>query len=210
MAGNIPLVGFHDLICVLASGNNALVKLSSHDTVLTPVIIELLASIQPSWKESVEFTDGTLEGFDAVIATGSDNTSRYFDYYFGKYPHIIRKNRNSIAVVSGKEDKEWYDKLADDIFLFFGLGCRNISKIYLPDGYNPEVLFNHFEKYTFMRDHSKFCNNYDYQKSICLINNLDFHDKEFITGSIPAGLSQVPELWDYADGIDTLDFLINL
>ncbi len=257
MAGNIPMVGLHDLLCVLASGNRALIKLSSSDEVLIPAVLKVLCTINPDYQHMLAFTDGPLKDFNAIIATGSNNSSRYFDYYFGKYPHIIRKNRNGAAVISGDEKANDLEKLADDIFLYFGLGCRNVSKIYIPAGYDLEQLFPHFSKYSFFADHHKYRNNYDYQKSILLINGIPHHDNGFllikqdhslispisviytesynsmdmvsqrlesahdqvqcviscskeIENAIPPGTSQYPELWDYADGVDTMDFLVRL
>ena len=136
MAGNIPLVGFHDLLTVLISGNSVIAKTSSKDPELIVEIGEILCSINNEFTKTIRFTDGFLTGFDAVIATGSDNSSRYFEYYFGKYPHIIRKNRNSVAIIEGNETVEELEKLGTDIFSYFGLGCRNVSKLYLPDGYD--------------------------------------------------------------------------
>ena len=132
-AGNIPLAGFHDLLAVLISGDNLVAKTSSKDPVLIPFLCEILCSINPRFLNSMEFSSGTLTGFDAVIATGSNNSSRYFEYYFGKYPNIIRKNRNSIAIIEGKETSEELEALGKDIFSYFGLGCRNVSKIYIPE-----------------------------------------------------------------------------
>ncbi len=127
LAGNIPLVGFHDFLCVLVSGNSFIGKLSSHDDKLLPAVADLLIKIEPEFKNRIEFTDELLKSFDAVIATGSDNSSRYFDYYFGKYPHIIRKNRNSVAVLTGTESTEDIEKLGLDIFIYFVLGCRTVT-----------------------------------------------------------------------------------
>lgn len=127
LAGNLPMVGLHDLLCVIAAGHDPIVKLSSPDHLLIPAVIDLLDEFLPGTGKRVTFTEGLLSGFDAVIATGSNNTARYFEYYFGKYPHIIRRNRNGIAVITGKESPSWYRALAGDLFLYFGLGCRSIS-----------------------------------------------------------------------------------
>jgi len=173
LAGNIPLVGFHDILCVLASGNKALIKLSSQDKQLIPYILSKLSEIEPAFKEQFEFIE-RLKDFDAVIATGSNNTSRYFEYYFSKVPHIIRKNRNSIAVLNGNESREELKALGHDIFDYYGLGCRNVSKIFVPKGYNFNTFFESIEGFKSVADHHKYNNNYDYNKSIFLVN-MDKH-----------------------------------
>ena len=173
LAGNIPLVGFHDILCVLASGNKALIKLSSQDKLLTPYILNKLVEIEPAFAEQFEFIE-RLKDFDAVIATGSNNTSRYFDYYFSKVPNIIRKNRNSIAVLNGTESKEELHALGNDIFDYFGLGCRNVSKVFAPKGYKFDTFFESIEDFKSIADHHKYNNNYDYNKSIFLVN-MDKH-----------------------------------
>lgn len=173
LAGNIPLVGFHDILCVLASGNKALIKLSSQDKQLIPYILSKLSEIEPRFTEQFEFIE-RLKDFDAVIATGSNNTSRYFEYYFSKVPHIIRKNRNSIAVLNGNENREELKSLGQDIFDYFGLGCRNVSKIYVPKGYNFNAFFESIEEFKSVAEHHKYNNNYDYNKSIFLVN-MDKH-----------------------------------
>ena len=179
MAGNIPMVGFHDMLCVLISGNRLKAKLSSQDQHLLPAIGSLLEQVDPEWREYISFSKGPLSDFDAVIATGSDNTSRYFDYYFGKYPHIIRKNRNSVAILTGQETAGELADLADDVFLYFGRGCRNVSKIFLPQDYDPGNLQEAFNKYIDLFHHNKYRNNLDYQKSICLLNNIPYYDGGF-------------------------------
>ena len=144
MAGNIPLVGFHDLISVLLTGHNALVKSASKDTLLLKYLVGLLTSFNPELKNRIRFTDGKLDTFDAVIATGSTNTSRYFEYYFSSKPHIIRKNRHGVAVLSGRETPAELSGLAEDVFRYFGMGCRSVSKLYVPQGYDFDPLFNAF------------------------------------------------------------------
>ncbi|SDL79214.1 Acyl-CoA reductase (LuxC) [Daejeonella rubra] len=173
LAGNIPLVGFHDILCVLASGNKALIKLSSQDKQLIPYILGKLTEIEPGLSEQFEFIE-RLKDFDAVIATGSNNTSRYFEYYFSKVPHIIRKNRNSVAVLNGNESREELRALGHDIFDYYGLGCRNVSKFYVPKGYNFNTFFESIEDFKSVADHHKYNNNYDYNKSIFLVN-MDKH-----------------------------------
>jgi hypothetical protein len=257
MAGNIPLVGLHDLLCVLASGHNALIRLSSGDDQLIPAVVDVLCSLDPGIKNRVRYAEGPMKNFDAIIATGSNNASRYFDYYFGKYPGIIRRNRNGIAVLTGDESDDDLRRLADDIFIYFGLGCRNVSKIYHPADYQFDRMFPFFNAYAHFADLHKYRNNYDYQKSILLINRVWHLDNgfllvkpdkslisavsvvntepytdietlteevqgledqiqcivagnEMIKGAIPFGNSQIPELWDYADGVDTMEFLLNL
>jgi hypothetical protein len=255
MAGNIPLVGFHDLLCVLISGHQAQLKLSSKDSKLMRFLAEELVQIQPSFSDSITFQTHVLKDFDAVIATGSDNSARHFEYYFGKYPHIIRRNRTSCAILTGEESTEESKALGDDVFAYFGLGCRNVSKIFIPTGYDLKILMRNWEVYQHIIHHHKYANNYDYQKSILLVNQSPFLDAGFallqeneklvspiavvyyeyyrdskslydiiqanqqklqcIVGTVePAeinfGQAQFPEVWDYADHIDTLKFLTTL
>lgn len=256
MAGNVPLVGFHDFLSVLVTGNKVQAKLSSNDKTLLPFLAKHLISVAPEFKEYIEFTEGKLTDFDAVIATGSNNTARYFDFYFGKYPHIIRKNRNSVAVLSGAETQEELTALADDIFRYFGLGCRNVSKIFIPENYDFEPFFKAMFHWKEIIHNHKYINNYDYNKAVYLMDGLPLLDNEFMllkedsgfsspisvvfyekytsaehlkkdlkqqseniqcivskTGlpnEIPFGKAQAPALWDYADGVDTVNFLLKL
>jgi len=257
MAGNVPLVGFHDYLCVMITGNNFLGKLSSDDNQLLPLINRIFEKIEPGFKERAEFTEGRIKKFDAVIATGSNNTARYFEYYFGKYPHIIRKTRNGVAVITANETEEQLLALGTDIFSYFGLGCRNVSKIFVPDGYDFKTLFEAIEEHGNIILHHKYKNNYDYNKSILLVNNTPHFDNGFlllkqdasygspisvlhyenyhninelekqlhtqteqiqcivsannhIAGAIAPGTSQKPDLWNYADNVDTIEFLMNL
>jgi len=256
MAGNIPMVGMHDLICILLSGHKAIVKLSSQDDVLIRFIINELFSIEPMFKEYIEFVD-KLKGMDAVIATGSDNTSRYFEYYFNKYPHIIRKNRTSVAILNGEESQDELIELGHDIFSYFGLGCRNVSKLFLPAGYDIKKLLPYFEFYNQVVNHNKYGNNYFYNRSILLVNQTQHLDNGFalfqeseklvspisviyyeyyehidglinhlknmddkiqcyvtkepdMLNGIPFGKAQMPEIWDFADNIDTMKFLTDI
>ncbi len=257
MAGNIPIVGFHDFLCVLISGNTCVAKLSSQDNRLIKAIAKKLLAIEPRFNDRIIFEDGKLENIDAVIATGSNNTSRYFEYYFGKYPNIIRKNRNSVAVLTGTETPEQIALLGDDIFLYFGLGCRNVSKLYVPEGYNFDNFFNAIESRKKIVFHSKYANNYDYNKAILLVGKQLHFDNGFLllkeyealttpvsrvnysffkdladvkaelearkneiqcvvsatpdeyNSGVAFGQSQQPELWDYADGVDTMKFLLS-
>jgi len=256
MAGNIPLVGFHDFLSVLLSGNKVLVKLSSSDKVLLPYLSKFLIEQEPSLADKIEFVDGKLENFDAVIATGSNNTSRYFEYYFGKKPNIIRKNRNSVAVLTGNESEEELNALGEDIFRYYGLGCRNVSKIYVPKDYDFDGLFNALFHYKDIINQHKYANNYDYNKAVYLMSEFKILDNGFLilkedeslTSPISAlfysyyddestlrkklqemeeqiqcvvssdakenevnfGDTQKPSLNDYADGIDTMEFLLKL
>jgi hypothetical protein len=181
MAGNIPMVGFHDLLSVLMSGHQFLGKLSNGDKLLLPAIAELLFAIEPSFSSMATFTENQISGFDAVIATGSNNTARYFEYYFGKYPNIIRRNRNGIAIVNGNETEQDLSGLADDVCTYFGLGCRNVSKLYLPNGFSPAKLMPIFERYNqLMINHSKYFNNYEYNKAMLLVNNEPHFDNGFL------------------------------
>ncbi len=177
LAGNIPLVGFHDVLSVLVTGNFALIKSSSQDARLIKYVLQMLVDIEPTLKNNYSIVD-RLEKFDAVIATGSNNTSRYFEYYFGKVPNIIRKNRSSVALLTGEETKEQLFKLGYDIFDYYGLGCRNVSKVLVPKGYIFNFFFESIEEYNLIINHHKYNNNYDYNKSIYLVNS----DKHFDNG----------------------------
>lgn len=252
MAGNIPLAGFHDFLSVLISGNSLICKTSSKDTDLIVQISQILCSVESGFSHKIEFTEDILTGFDAVIATGSDNSSRYFGYYFGKYPNIIRKNRNGVAVLTGEESASDLESLGLDIFSYSGLGCRNVSKIFIPAGYDPGRMIRYWKNYSGMINHSKYANNYDFNKAVCLVNKEKFLDTGFLLLKENPGLSspvavlyyeyydslenadnqlniyrdkiqcivgkkwiefgkaQFPKLWDYADDIDTLDFLLKL
>jgi hypothetical protein len=175
MAGNIPLVGFHDLLCVLLAGHKLIAKLSSQDTVLMSFISNQLKKIDSRFNERIFFEE-RLTGIDAVIATGSDNTSRYFEYYFRNIPHIIRKNRSSCAVIMGEEPSNELVRLGTDVFSYFGLGCRNVSKIFVPEGYTISQLLTPWEQYKEVVNHHKYANNYDYQKCLLLMNQSFFYD----------------------------------
>jgi hypothetical protein len=258
MAGNIPMVGFHDMLCVLMAGHTFIGKLSSKDNQLLDFIAKLLICLNSKFEKLINFQTEQLNSqntFDAIIATGSNNSARYFDAYFSKYPNILRRNRNSVAVISGNETEEEINALGSDIFLYFGLGCRNVSKLYLPKNYDLTNLFKHWENYKSVIDHSKYANNYDYQRSLLLMNKVQHFDNGFlllhenqgiaspigvvyfeyyselkdiqhklspnseliqcVVGSsldhaIPFGKAQEPQLWDYADNVDTMQFLTNL
>ena len=256
MAGNLPLVGLHDLLCVLVTGHKAIVKLSSNDCVLLPYLITQMKTFAPEWTEAVTFTDNKITEYDAVIATGSDNTARYFEYYFGKKPHIIRKNRHSVAVLTGKETPEELFALGKDIFLYYGLGCRSISKLFVPKGYDFNLLFQAIYPYKDIIQEQKYANNYDYNKAVYLMSLFQLLENGFLllkedehygspiatlfyeyytdvdslkeklttdaekiqcvvahnftTEEVAFGETQTPQLWDYADGVDTLNFLLKL
>ncbi len=179
MAGNIPLVGFHDFLSVLIAGHRVRAKLSSVDSILLPHLANKLISLEPEFGKRIHFEE-RLNNVDAVIATGSDNTARYFEYYFRNIPNIIRKNRSSCAILSGTEEAEQLTKLGKDIFSYFGLGCRNVSKLFLPEGYDLVNLFPAWENYSQVIHHHKYVNNYDYQKSILLVNKIPFYDNGFV------------------------------
>ena len=254
MAGNIPMVGFHDLLCVLVSGNIAVVKLSQQDTILMKAVMDELLMANPEWKDKIEIVE-RLNNIDKVIATGSNNSSGYFNYYFSKYPHIIRKNRNGIAVLNGIESKDDLQKLGADIFTYFGLGCRNVTKVYVPRDYIFDKLFEALLPYADIANHNKFINNYDYHRAILLLNsdlfltndfliiredksfaspvsvlNFEYYDdvndlaielhmqrekiqcivsNEKIFNSIPFGTTQQPAIDEYADGVDSMAFLLS-
>jgi len=181
LAGNIPLVGFHDFLSVLVSGHSALVKLSSNDKYLLPFLTKYLIAVEPKFADRITFTEGKLEGFDAVIATGSNNTARYFEYYFKSVPNIIRKNRNSVAVLTGNESHEELVALGEDIFRYFGLGCRNVSKLFVPEGYDFAKFFEAMFTYGDIIHYEKYANNYDYNKAVFLMSNFKLLDNEFLT-----------------------------
>ena len=256
LAGNIPLVGFHDFLSVLITGHKVLVKTSSNDQHLIAFLADYLISIEPKLSYYISFTDGKLENFDAIIATGSNNTARYFEFYFKDKPSIIRKNRNSVAVLNGNESHEDLVNLGEDIFRYFGLGCRNVSKLFVPKDYNFDAFFKAIYAYKEVIFYEKYSNNYDYNKAVFLMSNFKLLDNEFITlkedmsyaspissvfyeyyediadlqkrlesesyqiqcvvsnnlipNSISFGQTQQPKLWDYADNVDTLQFLISL
>jgi len=180
MAGNLPLVGFHDYLSVLISGHQLIAKLSSDVSHLLPLLNQLLALKAPDLAKQAEFTKDQLKNFDAVIATGSNNTARYFEYYFGKYPHIIRKNRNGIAIITGQESLTELKELAKDVMSYFGLGCRSVSKIYLPRDYNFKPLLEAFNDFSHFQYHSKYYNNYEYNKAIFLVNKVMHRDNGFL------------------------------
>ncbi len=252
-AGNIPLVGFHDFLSVLILNHNFIGKLSSKDNRLLKFIAELLIFINSDFNNKITFTN-KLKNFDLIIATGSNNSARYFDYYFGKYPNIIRKNRSSVAILTGDETPKDIENLGVDIFSYYGLGCRNVSKIFIPENYNLHKFFEPLEKYYNIVNHNKYANNYNYNKTIYMMNNIAIYDNNFvilkedlgysspiaviffehyknldtvktrlkidndkiqcvvtnenIDGKINFGQTQKPKLWDYADNIDTINFLI--
>ena len=253
LAGNIPLVGLHDLLSVLISGHIAAIKLSSQDSVLIRFVINELKSIENQFEEQIQIVE-QLKDAEAVIATGSDNTARYFKYYFGQKLHIIRQNRTSIAILRGNESSKELKALGTDIFSYYGLGCRNVSKVFIPKGYDLKQLVDGLMSYEDIIDHHKFRNNYDYNKSIYLVNGEPHLDSGFFlmretedlvspisvlyyehfdseaqlalklstikdkiqcmvskgsryANTLVLGTAQKPELWDYADGVDTLEFL---
>lgn len=255
-AGNIPLVGFHDFISVLMSGHKVVIKQSSNDQNLLPILSDYLICVEPRFKDLITFTEGQLNDFDAVIATGSNNTARYFEHYFAKYPHIIRKNRNAVAVLSGDETEAELEALGEDVFRYFGLGCRSVSKIFVPKNYDFDKLFKAVFKQNEIINYNKYKNNYDYNKTVYLMSQIPLLENGFLvlkedtayaspiatlfyeyyesvsdlkekllfdkdqiqcvvskgvtTESIPFGHTQQPQLWEYADGVDTIDFLLNL
>lgn len=179
MAGNIPMVGFHDLLSVLISGHVAWIKLSSKDEVLIPFWLEILLEINTNWKQKIELKSERMIGMDAVIATGSNNSARYFDYYFGKYPHIIRKNRTSVALLTGEEDDSDLQNLSRDMLLYFGLGCRNVSKLFLPKDFRLDQIFENILDWKFITDNQKYNNNYEYNRTVYLLNREPFLDNNF-------------------------------
>lgn len=261
MAGNIPLVGFHDFLSVLISGHKVIVKQSSNDNQLLPVIADYLICLAPEWQDHILFLNeksgnSKLENYDAVIATGSNNTARYFEYYFKGKPSIIRKNRNSVAILTGEETSEELELLGEDIFRYYGLGCRNVSKLYVPEGYNFDSFFRAMYAWNPIINQAKYANNYDYNKAVYLMSLSKLLENGFLIlkedegfgspiatlfyetysdpdslkhklvekqeaiqcivgnngfeGEIPFGKTQQPQLWNYADNVDTMEFLSRL
>lgn len=180
MAGNIPLVGFHDFLSVLISGKSVTVKQSSNDKHFLPLVAKYLEHIEPSFNSKITFTEGQLSDFDGAIATGSNNTARYFDYYFGKHPNIIRKNRNSVAVITGNETEEELKGLGEDIFRYFGLGCRSVSKVFVPKDYDFDNLFKAVYHYHDIINYIKYQNNYDYNKAVYLMSEFKLLENGFL------------------------------
>lgn len=206
LAGNIPLVGFHDFLSVLISGHNVLVKTSSNDQHLLPFLANYLIACEPQFENKITFVEGKLENFDAVIATGSNNTARYFEYYFRDKPSIIRKNRNSVAILNGKETKEELVALGEDIFRYFGLGCRNVSKLFVPKGYNFNSFFEAIFEYQDVIHYEKYANNYDYNKAVFLMSNFKLLDNGFLTlKEDPSYGSPISSIfYEYYENLNTL------
>lgn len=250
MAGNIPLVGFHDFLCVFISGHSVVIKTSSKDEILIRHLVKKLYEWEITIQNTVSFAE-RLKNCDAYIATGSNNSGRYFDYYFGKYPHIIRRNRTSVAILDGNETREELDALANDIQLYFGLGCRNVTQLLVPKAYDFIPLLDALRKYGHFLDFHKYKHNYDYHLALLIMGNKYYmnnesviltenvspfspvsqvhysfysdkteaeqvvqnnHDIQCVVGHnhLPFGSAQSPELTDYADGVDTMQFLMGL
>lgn len=255
MAGNIPAVGFHDLLCVLLSGHNVLIKVSSDDPTLIPFLAGMLIYYQKELAASINFADARLSNFEAVIATGSNTSAKHFDYYFKKYPHLIRKNRSSIAILNGKESREDLNQLGKDIFYYYGLGCRNVCKLYVPENYVFDTLFECLYDFKYVIDNKKYNNNYEYNRAIYLLDLIPFLDNNFLMirentdlhaptavlyyetysnqtqlveninkikndlqcivsnfeidklSTVSMGKTQEPTVFDFADNVNTLDFL---
>jgi len=256
MAGNIPLVGFHDFMSVFICGHQAIIKQSSNDKHLLPFLAKYLEYVEPEFKGRITFTNEKLNYFDAVIATGSDNTARYFEYYFKGKPSIIRKNRNSVAILTGNETEEDLRLLSEDIFRYYGLGCRNVSKLFVPKNYNFDNFFKAMYHWHPIINQTKYANNYDYNKAVYLMSEFDmlengflmvkedesysspiatvFYEtydnldvlktilqknsdkiqcvvsKDILDNEVSFGQTQKPKLDDYADGIDTIEFLLTI
>ena len=256
LAGNIPLVGMHDVVCSFLSGSKSMIKVSSKDTLLINYLIEQIKQINPAASEYFEISETKAQGFTHVIATGSNNSARYFDYYFSKFPNIIRKNRSSLAIIKQDTTDTELKNLANDVFQYFGLGCRNVTQLWVPRSFDFDRLKNAFKAYATVINHNKYANNYDYHKAIALMNGDPFIDFEFIllqnkpmlksplgvlhynfyenltevnsyiqehrkhvqcivssesssSNEVHFGQTQQPKLWDFADQIDTLQFLLS-
>jgi hypothetical protein len=257
LAGNIPLAGFDDLLAVLITNNRFVGKLSSDDKILFPAVLSLITEVAPEFEPQISIAVAKVNDVDAVIATGSNNTARYFEYYFGKYPHIIRKNRNSIAVLTGDESAQELANLGDDVFTYYGLGCRNVTKLFVPRGFQLNSLFESWvDRGESMMNNTKYMNNYEYHRTLFLLNSEQFLDNNFFivkediqlvsppgvlyfeyydtieevknyvatnrgqiqivvgntneVADVPLGNAQLTMPWDYADGVDTLDFFNRL
>ena len=257
MAGNIPLVGFHDLISVLLSGHRAMIKMSERDRVLMQFVVDTLIGLDASYSERILTVD-RLKNFDAVIATGSNSTANYFDKYFATYPHIIRRNRHAVALIRKSDMTDELKAIGKDIFSYFGMGCRNVSKIYLEDGIDVTEIFKYLEDYRYVIDHNKYKNNFDYNHALFLLNKDKFYTNDFLLlksdpeissriasvhyefysdedklaaelvskkveiqcivashklsfmPTVEFSTAQLPSLDDYADGVNTMNFLNNL
>lgn len=252
LAGNVPLVGLHDVLCVWLSGHNARVKCSSQEPDLLPALVGVLDHFVPGTKERITFVADKLGEVDSVIATGSNNTARYFEHYFGHLPRIVRKSRVSVAVLDGTETPEELERLAEDVFRYFGLGCRNVSKAYIPQDFDIDWLFGAFFPWKDIVNHKKYGNNYDYTRALWMLDRVPFLENGFFLireaealpsavatmhverytdrvavtsaleahqediqcivghGHVPFGQAQRPGLAEYADGVDTLRFLLDL
>ena len=256
LAGNIPLVGLHDVICSFLSGSKSMIKVSSKDALLLSYLIEQIKTINSTASDYFEISETKAQGFTHVIATGSNNSARYFDHYFSKFPNIIRKNRSSLAIITQKTTDTELEYLANDVFQYFGLGCRNVTQLCVPHSFDFDRLKNAFNSYATIINHNKYANNYDYHKAIALMNGDPFIDLEFIllqnkpmlksplgvlhynfyenltevnsyiqehrehiqcivssesssSNEVNFGQTQQPKLWDFADQIDTLQFLLS-
>lgn len=252
MAGNIPAAGFHDMLCVSLSNHNLSAKLSSSDKVVLQFIKRILEGANPTAASKIRFVEN-LKDVDAVIATGSDNSARYFEYYFGKKPHIFRKNRNSVGILTGNENEYDHILLGRDIFTYFGLGCRSVSKLFVPEGYVFDSFFEAMLEYKAIMQHTRYMNNHDYQQALYLMNQETFLTNNFLIvkedsrlsspvgvvffehyknqeslqskldsltdklqctvikgGKINPGQAQTPSISDFADGVDTMEFLTKL
>lgn len=250
MPGNIPLAGFHDFLCCFISGHHSHIKLSGKDEILFKKLVSKMAELDPETRKYISLQN-MLSGCDAYITSGSNNTSRYFEYYFGKYPSVIRKNKTSVAVLTGRETDGQLEKLADDVFVYFGLGCRSVTQIYVPKDYDFPRLLKLFNRYSYLRDHTGFGNNYDYHLALLIMNDQKYmsnscvimvegnylfspigelyysfyEDKKHLLeslrtnesiqcivseGEIGFGESQNTGLYDYSDGIDIMQFLLEL
>ena len=251
-AGNLPLVGFHDIVCCILLNINTQVKLSKNDNVLIPAILNVLYLFDSELQDRIKICKEKPDNYNYVIATGSNNSNRYFEYYFGKFPHIFRRNRTSIAVVHSEISDDQLKSLSHDMLQYYGLGCRSVTKLYLPEKFSLDRIYNSVFNYKDLINHNKYMNNYDYNRSIFLLGKKLFFDNGFLIlkedkslfspisvvnfeyyssmetlekelnvlsneiqcrvgeGGIPFGTAQKPELWDYADGVDTIDFLTKI
>ena len=251
-AGNLPLVGFHDIVCCILLNINTQVKLSKNDNVLIPAILKILYLFDSELQDRIKICNEKPDNYNYVIATGSNNSNRYFEYYFGKFPHIFRRNRTSIAVVHSEISDDQLKSLSHDMLQYYGLGCRSVTKLYLPEKFSLDRIYNSVFNYKDLINHNKYMNNYDYNRSIFLMGKKLFFDNGFLIlkedkslfspisvvnfeyyssmetlekelnvlsneiqcrvgeGGIPFGTAQKPELWDYADGVDTIDFLTKI
>ena len=254
MAGNLPLVGFHDFLVTMASGSRAQIKLSGKDRLL-PALFEMLCEINPYWRARVAFTEHLPENIDLLIATGGEEASKFFKSEYDEIPKIVRSSRSSIAILKGDETIDELRRLSDDIFLYYGMGCRSVSTLLVPFGYTFELLIEAFKNKENAITSEDYLSAYRYQKALAAMNKSGYSDggfyilrehssfpppmgvlnvltyrnvdqinefidsnklhlqcvvnRKFNNSNIEFGEAQYPSLDEYADGVNSLEFLLN-